>query len=432
MRRPVVVTAVVAFSLAACFAPLAFLRWHGGMRMFSPGWLAIGLVVLAAYSALAWILSPPGHPEKPRRGDRVRRVLAAPPMRIAAGLCYGLVFMAFMIAFTSAFTGRSGSTLIAAGRQAPMGLMLAGISILGGVFLRRQAPPQCAKCHYDLTGPPDGGYDMCPECGADVRGPATIVRERRELHRGVLAVGVVLAAAPFVWFFFAFRAPLAAQGWYLPYVPTASLIVEVVGAPRGFTMAEWTELATRTLTPAQEGRLFEGLLTLRADRGHLDKGAEAFLDRVAESGATPSESRERYYSEMFVSRLAARPGGPDGRTFVVSVETDYRGPLFSMPVQVGVVVTGFEVASLPVTDTLRFGGLGVGVPLQGATAEAGPGPSVEVRPEDWGGRGEITVRARGWCFAVPPGTPNPRGERPVFPPGTLWTGPLDLTITLKR
>lgn len=395
------------FAVAVC-AALVFLRMHGGMQNFSGWWFGIGLGIAAVYLALTWILSPPGHPEKPRRGDGVRRVLAAPPLRVLAGLCYGGMFIMFMVAFTSAITGRSGSLLIAALSNLPMGLMTAGVSILGGAFLRRQGPPHCAKCRYDLSGPPEGGYDVCPECGTDVRAPAAVVRERREMHRGVLAVGVLLAAAPFAWFFFAFRSPVLSMGWYLPAVSTASLIAEVTGAPRGFTMNEWAELATRTLTPAQEQRLFEGLLALRAGRGFIDPGAEAFLARVAESGTIPASLRERYYSEMISVRLTEPTPG------IVAISSEYTGPYVAGFVQTGVVATGFEVG--------------------GAAARAGAGPTVEILPEDWHGGDTLTVRARGWVYALPSGSaPLPaRAEVPEFPAGTLWMRPIDVSITLRK
>jgi hypothetical protein len=61
-----------------------------------------------------------------------------------------------------------------------------------------------------------------------------------------------------------------------------------------------------------------------------------------------------------------------------------------------------------------------------------PGPSVELRPEDWRGQDEVKVRAVGWVYVLPPGGSSVYGDPLVFPSDTRRTAALDASITLRK
>jgi hypothetical protein len=388
-------------------------------------------------------MSTPYAPDNAWRG-RLRAALGTTTGRVAFGLSQGLLFLVFMLIVPRLITGRGGSWLLGAIPHLPMAIGFVGFALLGRVLIRRGVIPRCAACEYDLSGPPEGGYDLCPECGARLRTTGAVVQGKRVIHRGLLTAGLVLAITPFLWFAVALRAPLTSMSWYLPFAPTGSLIAEVTAAPRGFTMEEWAELAKRTLTQAQSHRLARGLIDLRRQRGYSDPAAEGWLERYALAGAMAPDLRERYYSEMIDVWLAAPESASPGESVTAGLGAVFRGNI-SYPTNtsygVKVIVEEFLVEDAPAApaDTAGLGASVDGVSLatmrntfRGVTgdrrAHSTAGPAVTVhanRP------GPMVVRARGWIYVAPVRSSTVPGGPVTLPAGTVWSRRLDVSDTIR-
>ena len=272
--------------------------WSG-----QPAWVrlvvvaAIALWTLACWRTKHWLQRGTDTPTR----QRVLGVLAKTPVRVGLALLAFPLGVGWMIGFTGLLGGRSGSLLVGVISNAHMGLMFTGFAFLGLAFVRRGDEPRCRKCQYDLAGAPEEGYELCPECGSGLRSAHAIRRGTRRVIVPMVVFGVALVVVSYA----TIGTFLRGSSSYMPLLPTDSLIKEVTTAPRGFTMDEWAELLTRSLSPQQAEWLFEGLLDLRDDRGYYASEAEGWMDQAALSRAVPSEAIQRYYEGMLELWIAA-------------------------------------------------------------------------------------------------------------------------------
>src|SRR3954466_10734287 len=80
----------------------------------------------------------------------------------------------------------------------PLLLAIAAIALLVGLWLlwrgwrgrRVGDAPSCAACGYSLVG---RSSDRCPECGADVSRPGSVVYGQRVSRRGAILAGALIA-----------------------------------------------------------------------------------------------------------------------------------------------------------------------------------------------------------------------------------------------
>ncbi len=338
---PVSTRANIAIAMGIGVATLAFAAWI--FMRFTRGvipipWGLFALIAVALVIVLIIAIPFSRWLHSPWNATRAGAFFRSARGRVIWGLCLATLFLAAMYAIR----GR-GSLVAAFAQHAPMATMFAGFGFIGAGRTREGTTPRCAKCEYDLSGAPDRAdpADKCPECGALFRKGRGMVTGTKTTHPRLIAAGVVLIAVPFIFL-------AITLGWYVPYLPTASLIAEVSGAPRGFTMDEWTELGTRTLTPTQETTLARGLLDLRRRRGFLDNTAEAWIEKHALSGTMPADLLERYYGEWLDLWLVAPDSAKVGEWITFGLSSQYRGSIPSP-------TTGTTLRAVVVGEELSLG-----------------------------------------------------------------------------
>ena len=188
------------------------------------------------------------------------------------------------------------------------------MSCSGGLLFpmrkRRGFDLHCARCDYpypftDPAGP--RAPDVCSECGAIWHDRAGLARGSK-VRQSPWRIGVYVAVLTGVMGITALRGPT------LRLMPTGTLIQMVTQPRAGFTMDEWAELSTRTLSQTQRERLATGLLDLRLVDTRLRKEADAWLDGEVTAGRLPQAIVDRYHGEMFQGRLVVEsPAGSQTR-----------------------------------------------------------------------------------------------------------------------
>lgn len=344
----------IAVAVGIGAATLAFVVWV--FMRFTPRvvpipWRLMALVAVAliivpiiAIPFSRWLHSPWN---KTRAGAFFQSARG----RVISGFCLAALFLALMYTIR----GR-GSPVAALAQNAPMAAMFAGFGLVGAGRTRDGNTPRCAKCEYDLSGAPEPAdpADKCPECGALFRERRGIATGTKTTHPRLIVAGVLLIAVQFIYLALAMRSPRTVMAWYVPYLPTSSLIAEVSGAPRGFTMDEWAELSTRALTPPQQARLAEGLIDLRKRRGFLDPTAGPWLEKYAVSGGMPGAILERYYAEWVDLWLVAPESARAGERITVGVSAHCRGSTSSPTTGTGldarVILAGISLGDAPVAE----------------------------------------------------------------------------------
>jgi hypothetical protein len=405
-------SAVLWYWMAARFAVLARVKPT----------LAVEAVLLAgAGLALAGVLAlalRPWHKYAPDGTERYRaRVIGA-----------FLPFAIFCILMSSMWATRGGSLIAGLMSNSLMAFMFLAMGFGGIVVRRRGTTPRCAKCEYEMDAEAERSEDAdarCPECGAFWKRPGGRIRGDKMFQRWPIAAAVVcggLGLAAMVMQFSG-RAAMARA------LPTSSLIREVTGAPRGFTMDEWAALAGRTLGDHQKIRLAEGLLRLRERRQYLAREADAWFESAVLAGDLPQELRDRYFSGMLDVFIDAPDRAIPGREISIGLGSDHRGSL-STPglttLRVYVIFAGFSIdggppqaaAGAPETG-IMFGRVRRAFGRLERTRD--PSPMIGVVPER---EGEMRVRAEYWLIVAPqeptrPVTYDADGV-PTVAPGTAW------------
>lgn len=374
-------------------------------------------------------------------GERWRTLMYQPWVRVGLAFSAVPLFVVWMVGFSALVGNGSGSVLVEILSNLQMGVMFFGAMLISLAFVRGGKEPRCAGCQYLLEGAPEGGYDVCPECGHNLRGVDAITEGHKTVIKPMIVVGVVLIIGSIA----SIGRLSRGSGGHLPYLPTGSLIKEVTAAPRGFTSDEWTELLTRSLTPKETETLFGGMLDLRDTKGYLAREAEGWLDRTAMAGAVPPDMVERYYEGMLALWLA----GPDVVRRSDSGDPrfgfggDYRG---NIHVPANSVLRVFFVPESLTVDGARADMVNdPRMPIHGISLnttdrsfrgiernEATPasrGPTAQINPIEHDSD-VIELRGTGWVYIAPDGTPAPTGGA-ITPPGAVWLKRIDLRKTVK-
>ena len=176
-----------------------------------------------------------------------------------------------------------------------MALVMSGFMLIGSGWKRRVGDmPCCAKCGYQ-RGPPEAQAEApprCPECGSNWNQIGGVVYGVTRRRTAVMLLGSALLAAGAV----AITTPITRRGWQYNLVPTSSLIREITRSD-SFTMTEWGALRTRTLTPAHEQQLSQGLLDKRLRKTFFSADADNWLVAQIAAGKLPQPLLDRYYKE---------------------------------------------------------------------------------------------------------------------------------------
>lgn len=432
--------------VVAVFGLLAYLLFVTGVwpRVLGLVGVALGFVAvvgafwLGSTKLAAWMRTHEGSP----RVERVRTIFAHTGTRVGLALLTFPVGVAFMLALHYAMSGTSTGSLI------PLILdnfwqstMWTGFALVFLAPVHHGRDPCCAKCQYTMEGAPEGGYDVCPECGRDLRAKDAIAKGHKTIIKPMMIAGIALVIASFATIG---RFSRGSSG-YLPYLPTGSLIKEVTTAPRGFTSDEWKELLTRTLTSREVEILFEGMLGLRDTKGYFAREAEGWLDRTALARAVPADVVERYYEGMLSVWIAAPEsvsrGEPRGLRF--GFGGDFQGNLHvpaASVLQVFFVPESLTVDGEPADmqndprhpipgismNTTNQGDRGA--PRDGVTP-ASHGPTARVDASRYAGD-TIELRGTGWLYVAPHGTPAPSAGA-ITPVGAVWVHRVDVRETVR-
>lgn len=405
--------------------------WVGGGRqwMWPVFVVVLGFWVYACSFLKDWLTNGGDAPGR----QKVLDVLSRTPVRVGLALLAFPLMVGWMVAFTGLSTGRGGSLLVGVISNAHMGLMFTGFALIGLSIVRRGEEPRCRVCQYDLEGAPDGGYDACPECGANLRLSTSIIKGTRRVVVPMIVAGALTVVVSFASIGFLTRGSAA----YMPYLPTGALIKEITVAPRGFTQDEWTELLTRTLTPAETEALFRGMLDQRDANGYMASEAEGWLDATALAGKAPADAIERYYAGMLDVWLAAPAvvSRRESGSFRFGFGADHRGNI-SVPSH-AVLRAWFQPESLTVdgmpADLVHdpqnpVAGVSMnttnqrtrGAPRDERTYTSnGPVARVDASIID---ADKVELRGTGWIAVVPHGSPMT---------GAVWRTRVDVRKTVR-
>lgn len=432
--------------VVAVFGLLAFLLYVTGVWPQVLGFVGVALGFIAVTGALwlgsarmaAWMKAHEGSP----RVERVRAIFAHAGVRVGMALLAFPVGVAFMLALHIAMPGpRAGSLLPLVLDNVWQSIMWTGFALVFLAPVHRGREPCCAKCQYTMEGAPEGGYEVCPECGANLRAENAIGKGHKTIIKPMMIAGIVLVIASFATIGKFSRGSTG----YLPYLPTGSLIKEVTTAPRGFTSEEWKELLTRTLTAQETETLFEGMLDLRDTKGYFAREAEGWLDATALTRAVPASMIERYYEGMLGLWLAAPDSMSRGesRGLRFGYGGDFQGNLHVPAASVlqvfflpeSLTVDG-ELAKMQNDPRLPIPGISMntknqgdrGAPRDGVTP-APHGPTARVDLLRYEGDA-IELRGTGWLYVAPYGTQWPIGSA-APPAGAVWVRRVDLRKTVR-
>jgi hypothetical protein len=189
-------------------------------------------------------------------------------------------------------------------------------------------------------------------------------------------------------------------------------------------------LGTRSLSPAQELTLAQGLLAQRDRVQYLSREAEAWLETEVLAGTLPAAVCERYFRGMLRMWIDAPDRAKAGEPLSIGLGSDHRGTLYSpgsTKLQVFVCFNGFQIGDSP--DRLaRATGYAFAIGYGRVSDSFGmrqinnaTGPVVEITP----GAGKLAIKGDYWLIVAPPAavaaglTWNADGSLAV-PPGTAW------------
>lgn len=408
----------------------------GMVLLGTPLWRAALLgAVIALVMLGAWRLKVVAKQRLEQDGaENLRRALDRPWARVGLALLAFPLAMLWFSLFGLVGSGSRGSVLVSILGNLHMGVLFMGMALVFAAFVRGGKEPRCARCEYLLEGAPEGGYEVCPECGQDLRTQGATVEGSKRIIWPMIAAGVVVAVIAFAGIGVFSRGSAAMTR----YMPTGSLIKEVTTAPRGFTSTEWAELLTRQLSQEQTERLFEGMLGLRDKRSYYDRQAEGWMDRTAMAAGVRAELIERYYAGMLELWIAAPDAVKRSDTgwTQFGFGADHRGNI-SVPstavLQVWFVPESLTIDGAPATLVHDPQGPLYGINLnttdrsfRGMTRELvtpslyGPRATLEQTPAT---SATVELGGTGWLYVVPHGS--------TVPAGAVWSRRVDVRKTVR-
>lgn len=233
---------------------------------------------------------------------------------------------------------RGGSLLSGALTYSHMFIFMTGFFLISiGLKQRRGNARRCAACKYQRVPNGDDAQLRCPECGADWNAiGGTEYGEVRRQPQLIVAGAVCVLLALII------MGPMQFGGWGKKIMPTNWLISEIASAPRGFTMHEWQELNTRTLTQAQLLTLAKGLVDKQLRKGYLSSDAENWMTAQIAAGALPDELVQRYYQQTLDVWIVAPERANVGENIELAIGTRYRVVMTNNPKPVA-LVSGFFI-----------------------------------------------------------------------------------------
>ena len=320
---------------------------------------------------------------------------------IGMGMIFGLV--------------RGGSVIAGALTYVHMFLLMTGVLLIVNSRKARLGDSRhCATCEYEQS-PDTGAIERCPECGSKWNEIGGLVHGRLARRPHLLIIGAVMMTIGIG----AIASPMFLRGWQTRLMPTSSLISQVI-KERGFTVDEWKELNTRTISPAQATRLATGLIDKRKGRGRLPTDDDNWLVAQITAGKLPGELRDRYYREMLDLKLIAPDAAKVGQEIKLAVSGTYRGAS-SMNPSAAVYVGGYLIGNAiePINrGRTPLGGILLDPKKAGRTVERIEAAIVPDAP------GPLRVRLEVWIVALPFSQGPPiqwqPDNSPVIPPTAAW------------
>ncbi len=276
-------------------------------------------------------------------------------------LFFALIFVAATLAMWSSTGISFWGTVV---RYTPyfFGMLLfqvGGVACISRYFMRKGLTRHCAACDYQRV--PEGeNSERCPECGADWSRPGGVVTGVRQRDPRYLWIGAAVCVVAVLGMMSYLNVDSPGGSWALRAIPTPSLIHDTTTSG-GFTIAEWKELRRRTLTPAEDCQLAQGLLDKRLRRDYLDTTEGGWLWTQVATNALPKPLADRYYHEMLDVWIDVPTTIRKGESLQASLGSIFR--LSNLPVGIEAVVYfgGFAVddnaARLARSDRCMFAGL---------------------------------------------------------------------------
>lgn len=287
------VTGLLAASIAALLA-LA-LHWLLG-RLLPPG---LGLIRVSLAIAITFFFLALGFVALRLR---LKRASVATRIAISSGLAVGGLGVLFAISpnLSGALLGSPGALLM------PMSWVFAAwgiqLIVLGIKGRRRGDTLHCPKCDYELGVPEPEAPIRCPECGHPWLGGW--VKGQRVRSPRLAWTGAALLAVPL----FALATSYTSLGGTVVHMlPTGTVITLASMDAWGKNAAAWSEVTSRTLSPAQEASLAERLLDARRRSDYLYGPPSVWLETAVlkggAAGPLPQVLRDRYFAEFFEPRI---------------------------------------------------------------------------------------------------------------------------------
>lgn len=407
-----IVVAAYVFAAAICRLLLPSLRQSFGAAAL------VFVGVIAAVLLMMNLITRSAHP-------RTRAVM-------------GTAYAVGSIAALMIFFPQMAQSLFRAGTWAgPIALVIPVLGIQLTIFALRHRRTgdslHCPACDYELGVSPDEAPPRCTECGTPWLGKWERGRSRRSPR--LAAVGVLIAllgAAP----------PL--MQWTglgsasLSLLSTPMLISVTAVDPWGHNKGSWTELNSRTLTPAEHDLLAQKLLELRRAQGYLYGPPAAWLSTAVTAGTISKPLIQQYYDDWFEPRIDVPAQARVNQSVPIRMAAEERrgGPNTWMYIWVRQVLidgTPIEDPDFERTRTRWFFSLDFMNSKLGAQL---PKSELVIPPLDTSTPGERTITITGYRCVVPVGsTPRWLDESagPVPPPGAIHFHPFEVsaTVTIK-
>jgi hypothetical protein len=296
-----------------------------------------------------------------------------------------------------------------------MMLLMSGMMLMGASRKTRLGDSRhCARCDYQQA-PGSAASERCPECGSNWREVGGVVHGTLTRRPHLTIIGAVLFAIGVA----ALLSPVLLRGWQTRLLPNGPLISQVI-SDRGFTVDEWKELRTRTLTPAQEKRLTIGLLDKRINRAWLTLDDDNWLVAQIVAGKMPAELRDRYYREMLDLELIAPASAKVGQEITLAVKGKSRGAPSTNPAA-ALYMGGYYIndRAEPISRLPNpIGGILLDPDKSRRSANGMNAVIVPDAPGLW------RVRVEVWIVALPFSLGPPiqwqADNSPVIPPNAAW------------
>lgn len=310
-----------------------------------------------------------------------------------------------------------GASLIAGSLQfMHMFLVMSGFFLAAAGWKMRAGDSRyCARCNYE-QGPDPAALERCPECGFEWNAFAGTVRGQVRPNKPMMVIGVLIALLGFASIF----APLTGANWQLKMLPTGPLIQETVTS-RSFTMAEWTELRTRTLSPDQQRRLATGLLDKRLRTAWFTPDEDNWFAAQLAADALPDNLKMRYYREMLYIELIAPAQAKIDETVALDAKFTYRGATSNNPTAEA-YIAGYYIGDDPAPlarQSVGAAGIMLDKSRSGGRKRA---VSSEFTPT---AAGVVPVKLKVWVMYIPMGQGNQAitwqtDGTPVIPAAAVW------------